>query len=26
VWYVAATRTRQNLFIVRPRGIRHYAI
>ena len=26
VWYVAVTRTRQNLFIVRPRGIRHYAI
>ena len=26
VWYVAATRTRENLFIVRPRGIRHYVI
>lgn len=26
VWYVAATRTRENLFIVRPRGLRHYAM
>jgi hypothetical protein len=26
VWYVAITRTRKNLFIVRPRGLRHFAI
>ena len=26
VWYVAATRTRENLFIVRPRGLRHYVM
>jgi DNA helicase-2/ATP-dependent DNA helicase PcrA len=26
VWYVAATRTRENLYIVRPRGFRHYVI
>ena len=24
VWYVAITRTRKNLFIVRPRGLRHF--
>jgi len=24
VWYVAATRTRENLFIVQPRGLKHY--
>ena len=26
VWYVAVTRTRQNLFIIRPRGLRYYEI
>ena len=26
VWYVAATRTRENLFIVQPRSIRNYVI
>ena len=26
VWYVALTRTRKNLFIIRPRGLRHYEI
>ena len=26
VWYVALTRTRNNLFIIRPRGLRHYEI
>ena len=26
VWYVAVTRTKQNLFIVRPRGLRHYVL
>ena len=26
VWYVALTRTRENLFIIRPRGLRHYEI
>ena len=26
VWYVAATRAKENLFIVRPRGFRHYVI
>ena len=26
VWYVAATRTRENLFITQPRGLRHYAM
>jgi superfamily I DNA/RNA helicase len=26
VWYVAVTRTRQNLMLIRPRGLRHYEI
>ena len=26
VWYVAATRARENLYVVRPRGFRHYVI
>ena len=26
VWYVALTRTKENLFLVRPRGLRHFAI
>jgi superfamily I DNA/RNA helicase len=26
VWYVALTRAKQNLLIVRPRSLRHYAI
>jgi DNA helicase-2/ATP-dependent DNA helicase PcrA len=26
VWYVALTRTKENLFIIRPRSLRHYAI
>lgn len=26
VWYVALTRAKENLFIVRPRSLRHYAI
>jgi ATP-dependent exoDNAse (exonuclease V) beta subunit len=26
VWYVALTRARKNLFLVRPRGLRHFSI
>jgi DNA helicase IV len=26
VWYVALTRAKENLFLVRPRGLRYYAI
>ena len=26
VWYVAVTRARENLMIVRPRNLRHYVI
>ncbi len=26
VWYVAVTRARENLYVVRPRGLRHYSL